>query len=121
MTHTKEPWEIIEQQTRLIIKSYNRKADASGFGRTIAVIDGDWHPSSGDEGYYAISSYQEANARLIAAAPELLAACREGLSFMESVIEFNEMRGNTTPPDVIELRDRFAAAIVKAEEGMVSL
>jgi hypothetical protein len=58
--------------------------------------------------------WKEEDYHLVLARDEVLAACEEGLSFMESVIEFNEMRGNTTPPDVIELRDRFSAAIAKA-------
>lgn len=58
----------------------------------------------------------EANAQLIAASPDLLAACDDGLAFVRHALEFFDWsRFPHLYESVEQLRDKMAAAVAKAK------
>src|ERR1043166_1098245 len=57
----------------------------------------------------------EANARLLAAAPELLAACKAALSKLDMVVDLMGGRTQALRCDTLATRDLLARAIAKAE------
>jgi hypothetical protein len=59
----------------------------------------------------------EANARLIAAAPDLLAACKAAI---EEFRHLGQAMGEMTPPKTVDVWNRVEAAIAKAERKGVS-
>lgn len=89
---------------------------------------GPWHfnPESGnvhggkpDDGLCTVVALvgmgreMDANAHLIAAAPELLAACDRALNFLNNAVEFGFIKRDTAHDALQELRE----AISKAEGG----
>lgn len=58
--HTPGPW-----------KAFQRKLEDCGY------LEGQWHIGNGQIGHTVANAYEEANARLIAAAPELLRAMKD--------------------------------------------
>jgi hypothetical protein len=64
------------------------------------------------------SKMDDANARLIAAAPELLKACRDALAFMDPDVETLRAEGRRNAALNVQIRcDQLRAAIVKAMDG----
>ena len=91
--HTKGPWNLEKHAVELC---YLVRNDEYGMATLATVSSGKREDgTSGD-----------ANARLIAAAPDLLAACQEALDYLGRIDEGSEG---------CELRDSLRAAIAKAE------
>ena len=117
--HTPGPWVIGEETYFHAVRSDGGKTTRStpllpikeagdDFPREVALV---WHNLKGQGESAAIDI---ANARLIAAAPELLAACRDALAATAAITEgWPEQRG------IIETLDQYMAtvraAIAKAE------
>lgn len=98
--HTPGPWEIVRTEP-----------SSHGVGR-FKIISGQWSVA---ETFCGINE-EEANARLIAAAPDLLEACEASLNALVGIIESDyQTRSNPRPADndpaVVLLR----AAIAKAK------
>lgn len=49
-------------------------------------------------------------------APTLLDACRSALAFMESVVEFNESRGASTPEDALEVYNTLKHVVSQVDD-----
>lgn len=100
--HTPGPWEIHTANGRLPIVREVRMAhgEASTYSATVRSVNGD-HVCKLDFGYGKAIREDTANARLIAAAPELLTACEAAL---------NDRMYKDWPP----IADLLIAAIAKA-------
>lgn len=99
--HTPAPWRVSSESPRIIQKDYRAIGSDAGF--LIASTMG--HDNSG---FYASEQEADANARLIAAAPELLEALEACTKAMASVLpDFN-------PYDQAAY-DKARAAIAKAK------
>ena len=99
--HTPAPWRVSSESPRIIKKDYRAIGSDAGF--LIASTMG--HDNSG---FYASEQEADANARLIAAAPELLEALEMCTKAMASVLpDFN-------PCDQAAY-DKARAAIAKAK------
>lgn len=99
--HTPAPWRVSSESPRIIQKDYRAIGSDAGF--LIASTMG--HDNSG---FYASEQEADANARLIAAAPELLEALEMCTKAMASVLpDFN-------PYDQAAY-DKARAAIAKAK------
>lgn len=104
MKHTPGPWRVSPDNPRKVISD---------------SIDG-FDPLSGENlvgGASAINSpeRQAANARLIAAAPDLLAVLQDSVEILAVAIESREELIGEVDEVMRDLRDRVRAAIAKAE------
>lgn len=105
--HTPGPWVVERQQVNQM---------GTAIGEPIAVVGG---PATGEKVGFVVGrtcdygphgdEQTAANARLIAAAPDLLEACKDALGAM--VAEY----GSNPPPFVSATFDNLRAAIAKAE------
>jgi hypothetical protein len=101
--HTNGPWEI----------GYNGgilgpNFDGSACKPVIAMMPV-WFPDKRNQGHVTQDA-QEDNARLIAAAPDLLAACKDALFVFENMTSFDWSRGGDK-----KVREIVRAAIARAE------
>jgi hypothetical protein len=95
MTHTKGPWNLSNPKTRIIgIKPAPEAPDESG--NRLAQVTFSYTPTSFD--YPACQIELEANASLIAAAPELLSIC-------ESLVDLQGKCASGFPLSENEMRD----------------
>ena len=102
--HTPGPW---------LLAGDDGKSDATAYARTpvnqnplyIARVYGEGVLASSSPG----TEERKANARLIAAAPDLLAACKAALSLVES------LPYDPTDRQTLRINDQIADAIAKAE------
>lgn len=110
VTHTPGPWSQSHRETR--DGMYSTEVYCAD-GETIAKCA--WYPRPADPATGAIGTYREANARLIAAAPDLLAECENMLP--ARVCLTNKNIGDDFAVELTctmgDLR-RLAAAIAKA-------
>ena len=105
MTHTPGPWKITDN--RSMAGSYWIEAcHPEGFPVSIAEV------RNGCEEAAELGT-EEANAALIAAAPDLLSACKTALVQLRERKSFVDMPDR--PGDVEYVRVRLRAAIAKAE------
>jgi hypothetical protein len=107
LTHTPGPWEVNTLNGRLpIVRRSNRPyGEASTYSSSIKAANG--HVCVLDFGY-GKAAEDEANAHLIAAAPELLAALRRFVELYDGVRD-------SIGPSVTATLTRAEAAIAKAE------
>jgi len=99
MTHTKGPWAIAgEEHANVILSEDFVIADVYAFKK------GEAGPRTDEEG--------EANARLIAAAPDLLEALKANLTALD---EIRDMFAAHDMPGLTDLIEQTTAAIAKAE------
>ena len=99
-THTLGPWQIIKVYDGWIIEGRD-----TGHGLTICVSN------EGREGLSNRRPENEANARLIAAAPDMLTALREVEDFLDDRSDVDDGIPNDAMRHLVEVR----AAIAKAE------
>jgi len=92
MPHTPGPWDLVQ---------HNEKDSRVGRKTLLAIVYSE---------AYRDRENQEANARLIAAAPDLLEACREWVEIDGPTISLEEQRRRW--PDVVA---KMKAAIAKTE------
>ncbi len=107
--HTPGPWEVAGELSHLRVNRYNSENPNACDGiRQIALVT---------QGDYEIPHYgeAEANARLIAAAPELLAALDELLASYVSLVNSGDA-GSWNPETDAEVKAA-RAAIAKAKGG----
>jgi hypothetical protein len=100
MMHTPGPWEVINERSDVCVRAR---------AQTICLVTGGLDDLFESGLYGPVAT---ANAHLIAAAPDLLAALKEALNFIEGDRDF--MLGNAYPEDYA-MRERIKAAIAKAE------
>jgi hypothetical protein len=96
--HTPGPWEAVEGRSRLSIKAVSLPTYDAGSLPTIAVVSSELCGA-------------EANARLIAAAPELLEKLRNAVR----IVDFYMKSLGVEPRDIVESLAPARAAIAKAE------
>lgn len=100
--HTPGPWRVHPYEIN--VGPYNKGRDVGPAGRSVAQVIGEFeNPTPGGEA--------EANARLIAAAPDLLEALRDLLDTSQP----NQAHYNEEADDIA--RHRARAAIKRATEG----
>ena len=102
--HTPGPWIVTRpfpNRAILLIEQYT-ETDTAWIART---VDSTGRPH--------IQKEVEANARLIAAAPDLLAACELSLAWLDSVCDENFSLG--AEPEGVEAKRQIVAAIAKAK------
>jgi hypothetical protein len=113
MMHTKGPWMVEPHSDRdelvNVVSEYVVLPDGSRYAHWIAELDAHIDMDSDVE---ACLEQVNANAHLIAAAPDLLAALKEALNFIEGDRDFT--LGNAYPEDYA-MRERIKAAIARAE------
>ena len=97
--HTKGPWEVVYNDAYVITHPTGDRTY-----RYVATTDSQADSSKPIQ--LEDKQEDESNARLIAAAPDLLSACREALDYLGRIDEGSEG---------CELRDSLRAAIAKAE------
>ena len=64
-------WKLRPQETRIVIVAHGREVDASGFGATVAIIDGWWNGEYGASSSRVVTGVQSKTARLLVLAPRL--------------------------------------------------
>lgn len=106
-THTQGPWEIeTDHDEGDDVVLIHGAADAPGLVPIATVFTVDAFPCTDDEDRESLRAEYEANARLITAAPDLLAACELAIEAIEGIAEWGE-------PE-IKARQALIAAIAKA-------
>lgn len=109
--HTPGPWRV---DTTVALGAYGVWTDYA----THPGHDGAGYPkqvcSMRPTDVSASREERDANARLIAAAPDLLSACNEAFAFVQRYVE---IAARTPSDNCVRLRDRLHAAIAKATEG----
>jgi hypothetical protein len=103
--HTPGPWRANERT----ICPRSRKwvqTDVRGGGEVVAICSRTRHTVSDDDVAEVM-----ANARLIAAAPDLLAACEAAMEFLPK----GEYPGGSGQTEAVRVRDLVRAAIAKAK------
>jgi hypothetical protein len=98
------PWRVAQMDL------HHRSESGSG----IAVVDADGFTICDNQTYYP-HPLDPANAHTIAAAPDLLEACREALKWPDEDEYGNAMEERYATPGYRAYRDRLRAAIAKAE------
>ena len=99
MKHTKGPWKVIE--SKLVEKL------------SIIEIDGDLIFAELSSGDSVPTEEHKANARLIAAAPDLLEACKAAKTHYAMICEV--LCANNPPPGGLPILEQLKQAIAKAE------
>lgn len=104
--HTPGPWEYEDAGAQIFAEDGQRHiADVRGYGALSTAM-----------GDAAACAQMDADGRLIAAAPDLLEACKKSLSALEGVVRICELHDSKLPEPLIDLvRD----AIAKAEGARI--
>jgi len=111
MKHTQGSW-FLEKSDWTIRSKVWSESDMMADFRGVIIAD----LSRGHGGRNHAFSEAEANARLIAAAPDLLAACKKARQFIENGVEYGYIRLPDKPDPALETLPLIIVAIAKAEE-----
>ena len=104
--HTPGPWKLADSDDNIIVGAVTRYKNPTPKGinlACVAIVD-----DSSDE-------YEDmANARLLAAAPELLAACEYVLPHLEEYVKWHHAHAGGCSVEMEQARDNVRDAIKKA-------
>jgi len=117
MTHTPGPWSVGFDANSWEDGGVSVLADGRGMVCSITnKLNGLYQDSAGDGSLLTPRTigHQEANARLIAAAPEMLAALRAARDDLSDLLEVAHLT-DEGEADTTEVLDQVIAAIAKAE------
>ena len=114
MTHTPGPWKVAKYQVGTVVTNYEPKE-----GRTVGYSCGNDFVADLDDGKYhkyLDEKEREANARLIAAAPDLLDALKDAVAKLEkdardTATAFGITEWRKTAPHTAEITSRARAAL----------
>lgn len=107
MTHTPGPWNQSHRKTNFLDRWATEIYDTSG--KTIATAA--WYPVKTAHG---IETNRDANARLIAAAPDLLAACQLFTEGAHAAVRALNDASIPCPSSIALAAEKARAAIAKA-------
>ena len=110
MKYTKGSW-FLEKSDWTIRSKVWGESDMMGDYKGVIIAD----LSVGHGGRDHAFPEAEANARLIAAAPDLLEACKKARQFIENGVEFGYIRLPDKPDPALNTLPMIIAAIAKAE------
>lgn len=109
--HTPEPWTVSSLQPFYVVGPASSK-----FEVVCAVAE--WKDSNPDNFTPSlIFENANSNARLIAAAPELLEALKDMAAWSEGCVKVMEMDGNKTLATGLEMRRRIALQVIAKATG----